>query len=508
MATAVMAAAISRYRVFIGGDTSDLTRRRPTARARNPPVATSLTSEREERNGQVYDIVVVGGGPGGYAAALYAHNFGLSVALVSNERPGGTCLIRGCIPAKQWLQVAEVFTTVRHASDFGVQAGEPQLDWQAALDRKNQTVEGLLKGLAGLLKQRGVEVIQGKGRLEGAGRVVVTSDEGARTVEGRAIIMATGSFARSIPGYDIDGRLIVTSDHALDWPVRPQRVAIIGGGVIGCEFASLLTDLGSEVHVFEMMNQIIPGGDPDAAKQLERQLSRRGVKFHVGVGVGPAKVGPASVVVPFGDQSVEVDVVLVSVGRGPNTEGVGFETTRAVLDRGFVVTDPLTMQTSEPEVYAVGDIVAASPQLAHVGFAEAIAAVTHIATGSPAPVDYRAIPRVTYTHPEVAEVGLTEAEARKAGEEIEVTKHAFNGVGRAIIIGQNQGFAKIIARKDGPIVGAVVVGPQAGEMIHELMYAVGWEAVPAEAAAFIHAHPTLSEAVGETLLAAAGRGLH
>lgn len=456
----------------------------------------------------MYDIVVLGGGPGGYASALYAHNFGLKVALVEKERPGGTCLIRGCIPAKQWLHVAEVFSTVRHASDFGVIAGEPELDWSAALARKNQTVEGLLKGLAGLLKQRGVDVINGFGKLAGPGKVSVAGPDGARIVEGSKVILATGSYARSIPGYEVDGRLIVTSDHALDWSARPQRVAIIGGGVIGCEFASLLTDLGCEVYVFEMMDQLIPGGDPDAAKQLDRQLTRRGVKIRTGVGVGPARVGADSVVVPFGDDQVEVDVVLVSVGRGPATNGIGLETIAARVDRGFVEVDPTTMETAQPGVYAVGDIVAGTPQLAHVGFAEAIAAVTHIATGEPAPVDYRAIPRVTYTHPEVAEVGLTEAQAREEGGEIVVTKHLFNGVGRAIIIGENQGFAKIIARQDGPIVGAVVIGPQAGEMIHELMFAVGWEALPGEAAAFIHAHPTLSEAIGETLLSAAGRGLH
>ena len=456
----------------------------------------------------MYDIVVVGGGPGGYASALYAHNFGLSVALVDDERPGGTCLIRGCIPAKQWLHVAEVFSTVRHASDFGVIASEPQMDWGAALERKNKTVEGLLRGLAGLLKQRKVDVIEGFGRLDGSGKVIVSTAEGDQVVEGRNIIMATGSHARSIPSYPIDGKRIVTSDHALDWEARPNRVAIVGGGVIGCEFASLLTDLGAEVYVFEVLDQIIPGGDADAAKQLEKQLTRRGVKFHIGVAVGEPKVGAESVVVPHGDESVEVDVVLMAVGRGPNTENVGFETTNVEIDRGFVKVDAATMETAEKGVYAVGDIVAGAPQLAHVGFAEAIAAVTHIATGKTAPVDYRAIPKVTYTHPEVAEVGLTEAQAREAGLEVEVTKHLLNGVGRAIIIGDNQGFAKVIAEKDGPIIGAAVVGPQAGELIHELMYSVGWEALPEEAAAFIHAHPSISEVVGETLLASTGRSLH
>lgn len=455
----------------------------------------------------MHDMVVVGGGPGGYAAALYAHNFGLNVALVEKERPGGTCLIRGCIPAKQWLQIAHVYSQVKHAADFGVMASAPEMDWDAALALKNKSVETLVGGLAGLLKKRKVDVIEGYGRLAGSGKVTVDGAEGTQTVEGKAVILATGSYPRTIPGYDIDGERIVTSDHALDWPRRPNRVAIIGGGVIGCEFASLLVDLDAEVHVFEMLDQILPGGDPDTAKQLNRQLSRRGVKIHTGVGVEPAQIGADSVTVPFGDESVEVDVVLVSVGRGPFTDDVGLDTTSAKVDRGFVEVDLTTMQTAQKGLYAVGDIVAGTAQLAHVGFAEGIAAVTHIATGKAAPVDYRAIPRVTYTHPEVAEVGLTEEQAREQGE-VEVTKHTFGGVGRAIIQGENQGFVKTIAMKDGPIVGAAVVGPSAGELIHELMYSVGWEALPAEAAAFIHAHPTLSEAVGETLLSAAGKSLH
>jgi dihydrolipoamide dehydrogenase len=453
------------------------------------------------------DIVIVGGGPGGYAAALYAHNFGLDVVLVDKERPGGTCLIRGCIPAKQWLHIAEVYSTVTHAAEFGVNTSKPELDWQAALARKNQTVEGLVRGLGGLLKGRGVDVVTGYGRLAGDGKVDVESDDGTRTLEGGKIILATGSYPRTIPGYEIDGSKIVTSDHALDWESQPRRVGIIGGGVIGCEFASFLVDVGSEVHVFEMLDQIVPGTDGETAKALQRQLQKRGVKFHIGVGVEPAEVGE-SVVIPVGGDRVEVDVALVSVGRGPNTEDVGLENTKVELDGGFVKVDFDTMETAEPGLYAVGDIVADTAQLAHVGFAEGIAAVTHIATGVPQPVNYDAIPRITYTHPEVAEVGLTVEQAEKRGLEVEMAKHAFNGVGRAIIIGQNQGHAKVVSLKDGPIIGASVIGPQAGEMIHELMYSVGWEALPSEAAAFIHAHPTLSEAVGETLMAAAGKSLH
>lgn len=456
----------------------------------------------------MYDIAIVGGGPGGYAAGLYAHNFDLSVALISDEPPGGTCIHRGCIPAKQWLYVADVFRTVEDASDFGVVTSAPEIDWAAALDKKNDTVNRIVKGLEGTLTKRNVEVVLGRGRLDGPGKVVVSGDEGERVIEASHVIMATGSYPRSLPGYDFDGRRIVSSREALDWESRPDRVAVIGGGVIGCEFASLLVDLGSEVHVFELMDQILPGSDPDVAKVLNRQLSRRGVKFHTGIGVNPPEITDSAVVIPYGDESVEVDVVLVAVGRGARTDGVGFETTKAEIEREFVKVDLVTMQTAESGVYAIGDIVAGTPQLAHAGYAEAIAAVTHIATGETAPVDYRAIPRVTYTHPEVAEVGLTEIQAEEQGLEVESHTHFFNGVGRAMIMNENQGIAKVIAQKDGPIVGAAVVGPHAGELVHELMYSVGWEALPSEAAAFVHAHPTLSEAVGETLLASSGRSLH
>ncbi|MYG92490.1 MAG: dihydrolipoyl dehydrogenase [Acidimicrobiia bacterium] len=452
-----------------------------------------------------FDIVILGGGPGGYATALYARNFGLSVALVEEERPGGTCLLRGCIPAKQWLQVAEVFSTVRHADAFGVLTSEPELDWSAALARKDRVVDQLVTGLSGLLRKRGVEVVTGRGRLSGPGRIEL---EGGEKLEGRAVVVATGSHAMTIPGWEIDGERIVTSDHAEDWKSRPDRVAIIGGGVIGCEFASLLVDLGAEVSVFELERQLIPGGDADASRQLQRQLGRRGVKFYLKTGVGPAEVGDDGVKVSFRDKFLEVDVALVAVGRGPNTDGIGLETVRAEVERGYIKVDPVTMETAEPGVYAVGDVVAATPQLAHAAFAEGIAAATYIATGEPAPVDYRSIPRVTYTHPEVAEVGISAADAQAAGMEVEVTKHPFGGVGRALIIGQSQGMVKVVAEKNGPLVGAAVVGPQAGEMIHELMFAVGWEALPEEAATFIHAHPTLSEAVGETLLSATGRSLH
>jgi dihydrolipoamide dehydrogenase len=456
----------------------------------------------------VYDVVVLGGGPGGYAAALYAHNFGLSVAMVEKGRIGGTCLLRGCIPAKAWLHTADVFTTVKRSSEFGVNSSEPTLDWPAALDRKNQVVDGLVRGLSGLLSSRNVDIKQGHGRVVEGGVAVTSPDGGEETLAARSVILATGSVPRSIPGYEFDGVRVISSDEALDWIEQPGRVAVIGGGAIGCEFASFLADVGSEVHVFEMLDQILPGMEPEAAKALGRSFRKAGVKVRTGVAVGPPEFTETGVRVPVGDDSVEVDVVLVATGRAPVTEGIGLEAAEIATDRGFVPVDQATMATTRPGVYAVGDIVAGTPQLAHVAFAEAIAAVTHIATGSTAPVDYNAVPMIVYTHPEIAAVGLTEAQAREQGYDVVVADHGMRGVGRSIILGETGGTVKIIAERDGAILGATVADPAAGELIHELMYAVGWEALPAEAASFIHAHPTVSEAVGETLLSLAGRPLH
>jgi dihydrolipoamide dehydrogenase len=456
----------------------------------------------------LYDVAIIGGGPGGYAAALYAHNFGLSVALVEKEEVGGTCLLRGCIPAKAWLQSAHVYSMVKRAGEFGVVTAEPTLDWPKALERKNGVVSGLVKGLSGLLKARGVEVINGYGALKDGGVEVTANDLSTLQIEASNVILATGSVPRSIPGYEINGDRIVSSSHALDWDRRPDRVAIIGGGVIGCEFASLLGDFGSEVHLFEALDQLLPEMDPDVVKTLDRSLRKKKVKIKTSTTVGPPEMLGGAVRVPFGDESVEVDVVLVAVGRAPVTDGVGLELTSAVVDRGFVEVDAATMQTAEPHLFAVGDIVAGTPQLAHAGFAEGISAITYIATGEAAPVDYNGIPLVVYSDPEVAHVGLSEAQARAQGRDITVTSHGMRGVGRAIIQGEVGGIVKLVAENDGPILGATVSGPGAGEMIHELMYTVAWEALPEEAAAYIHAHPTVSEAIGETLLSASGRSLH
>lgn len=456
----------------------------------------------------MYDVVIIGGGPGGYAAALYAHNFGLSVALVEKDLVGGVCLHRGCVPTKAWLETAATFARVAGAGEFGVLAPPPGLDWARARERKGRIVGQLHRGLGGLLRQRGVEVVTGTGRLDLPGGVIAATAEGERRLEARAIILATGAVPRSIPGYDFDGVRIVSSDHALDWAERPGRVAVIGAGAIGCEFASLLSDLGAKVHLFEVLPQVLPGMEPEAAKVLHRELAARGVEIRTGTAVGPAAFGAGGVTVPFEGGAAEVDVALVAVGRAPLTAGAGLEGTRIEVERGFVKADPSTQQTAEPGVYAVGDIVAGTPQLAHAGFAEGIAAITHIATGRPAGVDYRALPAIVYTRPEVAAVGLTEEKARAAGYEVAVHTHGFQAAARAMIRGENKGLVKVVSEAGGPILGATVAGPEAGELIHEMVLAVGWQALPSEAAAFIHGHPTLAEVVGETLMAAAGRGLH
>lgn len=456
----------------------------------------------------MYDVAIIGGGPGGYAAALYAHNFGLSVALVEKAELGGVCLNRGCIPAKAWLHAADVFTTVKRSAEFGIIAGEPTVDWPAALERKNDVVGRLVRGVTALLKSRGVEIVSGYGRIAAGAVEVELSAGGSSRLEARHIILATGSVPRSIPGYEFDGERIVSSNEALDWAERPGRVAIIGGGVIGCEFASMLGDFGSEVHLFEALDQILPGTEPDAIKVLARAFRMKGVKIRTGATVGPPTISAAGVTIPVGDDSVEVDVVLVAVGRAPVTDGMGLAEAGIQLDGGYVVADAATMQTAIPNIYAVGDVVAGTPQLAHAGFAEGIAAITHIATGATQPVDYRAIPVVIYSHPEIASVGLTESAAAEAGYDVTAVRHGMGGIGRAIIQGETGGMAKVVAERDGPILGATVVGPGAGEMIHELMYAVAWEALPAEAAAYIHAHPTIAESIGETLLAIAGKSLH
>ncbi len=456
-----------------------------------------------------FDVVVLGGGPGGYAAALYGASAGLRIAMVEETRVGGTCLHRGCIPAKELLQTAEVLRTVRSAKDFGVDAGQPTLDLRASLARKQQVVDRLTKGLESLLKGRKVTVVPGTGTLVDAAACHVRVSDGTELV-GDALILATGSAPRSLPGIEFDGERVLSSDHLLVRDEVPGRTAIIGGGAIGCEFASYLSDVGSEVTVLEALPGILPGVDPQAADVVKRSFRKRGVSVLTGVRVESVTPGDPTVVrysTEGGAEQVEVDVVVVSVGRRPRSEGIGLEGSGIEVDgRGYVVVDD-HLRTAVPGVYAVGDLVA-TPALAHVGFAESVVAIRTILGEAVLPIEYDKVPWGIYCHPEVAFSGLTEEAAKAQGYDVVTSVHRFAGNGRALIIGEPDGLVKIVAERDGPVLGVHIAGPWATELLAEGYLAVNWEATPGEIGALLHPHPTLSELFGESALALTGRSLH
>ncbi|MFN8103771.1 MAG: dihydrolipoyl dehydrogenase [Acidimicrobiia bacterium] len=463
-----------------------------------------------------FDVVVIGGGPGGYGAALYGASAGLSVALVEARDIGGTCLNRGCIPAKELLQTAEVFRSVSGAGDFGVEVAAPTLDWARAVKRQGQVVSRLVKGVSGLLDRREVAVYNGFGRLAGAGAVDVAGADGtAERLEADAVIIATGSAAATIPGFDIDGDRICTSDQALFWDPLPRSVAIVGAGVIGAEFASALTDVGVQVLLLEALPKMLGACDDELSEHLRKELAKRSVDVRLGASVTghrPAETsGMETIGFSHGGEDLEADVekVLVAVGRRPYTGGMGFAESGVNLDaRGFVEVDRETMRTSLATVWAVGDCTA-TPALAHVAYAEAMVAVRDILGEAPAPVNYDGVPWCVYTHPEVAWTGLTEDEARARGHEVDVVKTNYAGIGRALILGETKGFVKMIADSaTGRLLGVHIVGPWATEQLTEAYLSVNWEATAAELGHLVHAHPTLSEAIGETAQRLTGRSVH
>ena len=460
-----------------------------------------------------FDVVVIGGGPGGYATALYGAQAGLRIAVVEREKVGGTCLHRGCIPAKAFLETASVLRTVAAAKEFGVQAPQPSVDFALSQARKQKVVDQLYRGLANLMKHRRITIVAGTGTLLHGSRVHVEGEDGRTEISGRHVVLATGSVPRSLPGFEVDGKLILTSDDVLGLDSLPRSVALIGGGAVGCEFASMFSDLGVQVTMLEALDTLLPGCDADIVARVTRSFRRRGVAIYTGVEVEGQVPNDSITTVSFGGgESVTVDALVVAVGRRPLTDGLLADGTGVTVDEhGFVVVDKL-MRTTADGVWAVGDVVN-TPQLAHVGFAEGILTIKGI-LGEPAePIDYWRVPWCIYGHPEVASAGLTEAEARRRGIDISVKKYPMGGNSRAQILDDIDGVAKIVAAhhtdgSTGAILGVHLVGQWATERIGQGYAAVNLEATPDDIGRFIQPHPTLSESFGETVLALTGRGLH
>jgi dihydrolipoamide dehydrogenase len=457
----------------------------------------------EAATGQSHDVVILGGGSGGYAAALRAAELGLSVALVERDKLGGTCLHRGCIPTKALLHAAEVADSARESEQFGVRATFESIDVAGVNKYKDGVVGRLYKGLQGLVKSKNLTYVEAEGRLVARDAV----QAGGQRLTGRNIILGTGSYPRSLPGLDIGGR-IMTSDQALQLDHVPQRVVVLGGGVIGVEFASVWRSFGAEVTIVEALPRLVPAEDEACSKALERAFRKRKINFKTGVRFAGATQTETSVTVSLeSGETLEADILLVAVGRGPNATGFGFEDCGVRMERGFVLTDE-RLRTSVPGIYAVGDIVPGL-QLAHRGFQQGIFAAEDIAGLNPAPIDESGIPRVTFCDPEVASVGLTEAQAREKFGADAVATYEYNlgGNGKSQILGTT-GFVKLVRRKEGPVVGVHLVGARVGEQIGEAQLIVNWEAFPEEVAQLIHAHPTQNEALGEAHLALAGKPLH
>ena len=461
-----------------------------------------------------FDLVVIGGGPGGYAAAFYGASAGLNVALIERDTIGGTCLNRGCIPAKAFLETAAVNRHVMHAADFGINATATGVDFGVAQKRKQTIVNNLVKGLTGLTKSKKVTYILGTGSL-GANRTVSVqlSAGGTQELQGRNIVLAAGSVPRTIPGFSAGGP-IMTSDEVLMLDKIPARIAVIGGGAIGCEFASTFADLGSTVTILEGLPKILPGLDPDVAAVVVKSFKKKNIDIRTGVKVNghePTTSGGTTVLFGEGER-LDVDAVIVSVGRKPFTDHLGLTGTAVkVTERGFVDVDGFCL-TGEPGVYAVGDLIN-TPQLAHVAYAEAIVAIKHMRGEKVYPVMYDRVPWAIYCHPEVAWSGPSEEEARAKGHDVVVAKHQFRANSRAMIIGEAEGLVKIIAKKNadgtaGQVLGVHMVGPWVTEQLSGGYLAVNWEATVEEISEFIMPHPSLSELFGETVMSLTGRSIN
>ncbi|WIE84859.1 dihydrolipoyl dehydrogenase [Curtobacterium sp. MCPF17_021] len=452
---------------------------------------------------QTYDVVVLGGGSGGYAAALRAAELGMSVALIEGDKLGGTCLHRGCIPTKALLHAAEIADGARDAEKYGVIAEFAGVDVPKVIDYQQGVINSKYKGLQGLIKARGITVVEGWGRLTSQNTVQV----GDQTVTGKNIVLATGSYSKSLPGLEIGGR-VITSETALRMDYVPNKVVILGGGVIGVEFASVWKSFGAEVTIVEGLPHLVPAEDESMSKQLERAFRKRGIEFSLGVRFQGVEQHENGVVVTLEDgKTFDGDVLLVAVGRGPVTQNVGYDEVGVAMDRGFVTTNE-RLATNIPNVYAVGDIVPGL-QLAHRGFQQGIFVAEEIAGLNPVVIEDKNIPKITYSDPEVASVGLSQAKAEEQYGADKVDSYEYNlaGNGKSHIIGTS-GSVKVVRVVDGPVVGVSMIGARVGELIGEAQLAVNWEAYPEDIAPLVHGHPTQNEALGEAFLHLAGKPLH
>lgn len=449
-----------------------------------------------------FDVVILGGGSGGYACALRSAQLGAKVALIEKELLGGTCLHRGCIPTKALLHSAEIADNARDSAHFGVNAEFHSIDMVGVNAYKDGVVSKLHKGLQGLVKSRNITYIEGSGRLVSNNAIEVNGT----TYQGRNVVLATGSVPKSLPGLNIDGTRVITSDHALKLGYVPQSAIILGGGVIGCEFASVWKSFGAEVTIVEALPHLVPAEDESSSKLLERAFRKRGINFEIGVKFASAEVTNDNVTVSLENgKQITADVLLVAVGRGPVSNDLGYENVGIAMDRGYVLVDE-KCRTNIPGIFAVGDLIP-TLQLAHVGFGEGILVAEEIAGLNPRPINYAGVPRVTYSEPEVASVGLTTAQAKAQGHEVVELNYDLAGNGKAQIL-RTAGSIKLVSAKDGPVLGVHMVGSRVGELLAEAQLIFNWEAEAIDVASLIHAHPTLSEAVGEAHLALAGKPLH
>jgi dihydrolipoamide dehydrogenase len=449
------------------------------------------------------DLAILGAGSGGYAAALRAAELGMSVVMVERDKVGGTCLHRGCIPTKALLHAAEVADNAKEGPEkFGVKSTFDGIDMAGVNAYKDGVVSKLYKGLSGLVKSRNIEVVQGEGRLASQTSLAV----GDRTIEARHIILSTGSESKSLPGITVDGQRVINSDHALTLDRVPESVIVLGAGAIGCEFASVWNSFGATVTIVEALPHLVPAEEESSSKLLERAFRRQGIAFHVGTKLTDVAVKDDGVTVTLENgKTVSAELLLVAVGRGPVSAGFGYEEAGVELDRGYVKVDA-TCQTNIPTISAVGDI-RPGLQLAHVGFGEGILVAERLAGLRVVPIDYDGVPKVTYSHPEVASVGLTSAITKQRGYDVVTATYDLAGNGRAQILA-TAGACTLIAEKDGPVLGVHLVGARVGDLIAEAQLIVNWEAHASEVAALIHPHPTLSEVIGEAHLALAGKPLH